>query len=287
MVIAGEIAGTLSKGSTNMASVQQPGGSLTRRKRIGLGILGLVIAVLIAGPPDFAPFMVISGWSNELDGGAHQLHYVMRGVGSVVTLFIGLVLILKPTWAIGAAQVALATGLAYPAGALLGQHVYPPAIIYPIIGAIVVAVVYLTHRDRLPWKQPAAESPAPSLMILGATAIIAVPLVAWGLNEAAMQRGPEFVHGDLGHWASGAAFAVKFILMGLLASLKWPGWRVPAWSAAFSIFMLGLASLLMPNQASSVGEVWGVIAMLGGLGFLAVAELEGRLFTRPTVQPAG
>jgi hypothetical protein len=270
-----------------MASVQKPGGSLTRGKRIGLGILGLVIAVLIAGPPDFAPFMVMSGWSSELDGGAHQLHFVMRGVGSVVTLFIGLVLILKPTWAIGVAQVALATGIAYPMGALLGQHVYPPAVIYPIIGAIVVAVVYLTHRDRLPWKQPVSDRPVPSLMILGATAIIAIPLIAWGLNEAAMQRGPEFVHGDLGHWASGAAFAVKVILMGLFASLKWSGWRVAAWSTAFSVFMLGLVSFLMPNQASSVGEVWGVLAMIGGLGFLTVAELEGRLFTRPAVQPAG
>jgi hypothetical protein len=270
-----------------MANAQRSGGSLTRGKRIGLGILGLIIAVLIAGPPDFAPFMVVSGWSNDLDGGAHQLHLVMRGVGSIVTLFVGLVLILKPAWAIGAAQVSLATGLAYPAGALLGQHMYPPAIIYPIVGTIVVAVVYLTHRDRLPWKRPAADRPAPSLMILGATVIIGVPLVAWGLNEAAMQRGPEFVHGDLGHWASGAAFAVKIILMGLLASLKWPGWRVPAWSTAFSVFMLGLVSLLMPNQASSVGEVWGVLAMLGGLGFLAVVELEGRVLTRPSVQPAG
>jgi hypothetical protein len=270
-----------------MAIVQNPDGLLTRRKRIGLGVLGLIIAVLIAGPPDFAPFMVMSGWSNELDGGAHQLHIVMRGVGSVVTLFIGLVLILKPAWAIGVAQVALATGIAYPMGALLGQHIYPPAVIYPIIGAIVVAVVYLTHRDRLPWKRPASERPAPSLMILGATAIIAIPLIVWGLNEAAMQRGPEFVHGDLGHWASGAAFSVKVILLGLFASLKWSGWRVAAWSAAFSVFMLGLASFLMPNQASSVGEFWGVLAMIGGLGFLTVAELEGRLLTRPTVQPAG
>jgi hypothetical protein len=269
-----------------MTKVENGAGPLSRGKRIGLGILGLIVAFLIAGPPDFAPFMVFTGWSHELDGGAHQLHYVMRGIGAVVTLAVGLTLILKPSWAIGAAMVALATGLAYPIGGMLGQIVWPPAVIYPIVGIVVVAVVYLTHRDRLPWKLPADKRPTPSMAIIAATAIIAVPLIVWGLNEAALQRGPEQVHGDLGHWAGSTAFAVKVILMGLFASLKWSGWRLLLWSTGFSVFMLGFASMMMPNQASSIGEVWGVLAMLGSIGFVAVGELEGRLFPRTAVQPA-
>jgi hypothetical protein len=79
---------------------------------------------------------------------------------------------------------------------------------------------------------------------------------------------------------------MKIIFLGLFASLKWPGWRVPAWGAAFSLFMLGLTSLLMPNQASSVGELWGTLAILTSFAFVSVAELEGRLFPRAAVQPA-
>lgn len=261
-------------------------GPLSRGKRIGLGILGLIIAFLIAGPPDFAPLMVVTAWSSDLDGGAHKLHIFSRGVGAIVTLAMGLVLILKPAWTIGAAQVALATGIAYPVAALLGQFVWPPAVIYPVVGLIVVAVVYLTHRDRLPWKTPADSRPAPSLILLGVTAIIAIPLIGYGLSEAALQRGPEAVHGDLGHWAGATAMSVKFIVLGLFASLKWPGWRVPAWGAAFTLFMFGVASVLMPNQASSVGEGWGALAIVASVAFAGAAELEGRLFARPAAQPA-
>lgn len=258
---------------------------VTRGKRIGLGILGLVIIFLITGPPDFAAAMVITGWSSELDGGAHQFHVFMRGVGAVVTVALGVVLILRPQWAIGVAQVAIAMGISYPVAGLLGLFAWPPVFIYPVVGLVVAGVVYAMFRDQLPGRSNGFVA-TQSRMLLIATAIMAVPLIGFGLGEASLQRGPEVLHGDLGHWAGGTALALKLILMAVFASMKWPGWRVPAWSVAFTLFMFGVGSVLMPNQASSVGEMWGALSILAGVAFIGVAELEGRLYPGASVQPA-
>ncbi len=257
---------------------------VTRGKRIGLGILGLIIVFLMAGPPEFGAAMIFTGWSDNLDGGAHQFHIVMRGVGGVIYTAIGLILILRPQWAFGVAKVAIATGISYPIGGLLGLFVWPPVIIYPIMAVIVAGIIFAMFRHQMPGR---AEMPSamPSRMLLITTAIIAVPLFGFALSEAALQRGPELVHGELGHWAGGAAMAVKIILFGVFASMKWPGWRVPAYSAAFSLLMFGFASIMMPNQASSVGELWGALALLSGVAFVAVAEMEGRLAPKAAVQP--
>jgi hypothetical protein len=269
-----------------MAQTNNDGVRVSRKARIGLGILGLVIVYLSAGPPDFAAFMIFSGWSNELDGGAHYLHIVLRGAGSVLSVALGVILIVRPQWAIGVALATLGTGIAYPLAGAAGLYFWPPVAIYPIITVVVLAAIYFAVRGQMPWQKPASERPVPSRAILLMTAILAVPLVIYSLDQAALQRGPEIIHGDLGHWAGAFAYGMKIIFLGLFASLKWPGWRVPAWGAAFSLFMLGLTSLLMPNQASSVGELWGTLAILTSFAFVSVAELEGRLFPRAAVQPA-
>jgi hypothetical protein len=258
---------------------------VTRGKRIGLGILGLVIVFLMAGPPDFAAAMVVTGWSSDLDGGAHQFHIFMRGVGAAVSTALGVVLILRPQWAIGVAQVAIAMGISYPVAGLLGLFAWPPVFIYPVVGLIIAGVVYAMFRNQLPGRANGFVA-SPSRMLLIATAVVAVPLIGFGLSEASLQRGPELLHGELGHWAGGTALVVKVILMGLFASMKWPGWRVPAWSVAFTLVMFGIGSVFMPNQASSVGEMWGALAILGGVAYIGVAELEGRLYPRASVQPA-
>ena len=270
-----------------MAQPNSNGVRVGRKARIGLGILGLVIVYLSAGPPDFGAFMIFSGWSNELDGGAHYLHLVLRGAGNVLSVALGVILIVRPQWAIGVALATLGTGIAYPLAGAVGMFFWPPVAIYPIITIVVLAAIYFALRGQMPWQKPVSERPVPSRAILVMTAFLAVPLMIFALDQAALQRGPEVIHGDLGHWAGAFAYAVKIVLMGLFASLKWPGWRVPAWGAAFSLFMLGFTSVMMPNQASSVGELWGALAILASVGFVAVAELEGRLFPRAAVQPAG
>lgn len=76
-----------------------------------------------------------------------------------------------------------------------------------------------------------------------------------------------------------AAMAVAIVLTGLLAALRTRGWRIPTWSAGVAAIVFGLASVVFPDQPGAVGRGWGVLAIAGGVLFIAVAEWEGRRAT--------
>jgi MFS family permease len=273
-----------------MAQVNPMEAPLGRGRRIALIIVGALIVFLAAGPPDFGAGYVVSGWQSDLDGGAHKLHIIMRGVSTLLVAVAGLVLIVKPSWALGVAQKFIAKGAAFLVAAVLGQFFWPPVVVYPIFAIVVAAVVLWAHRGRLPWQQPRETRPSISMPMLAAALVVAIPLIIWGLNEASLQRSSETLHGDLGHWAGGTAAAFTIVFAMLFAARRMPGWRVPAWTAGATLFMLGLASAIMPNQASSVGVGWGVLAIVAAAGFVALAEYEKRAEPVPAtthpVQPA-
>jgi hypothetical protein len=268
---------------TDVKTMESP---LSRGKRIALIIFGALVVFLLVSPPEFDAFMMFTASSSQLDGGAHILHIFNRGAGALVTVASALVLIFKPSWAVGALQKFVATAVGFMIAAVLSMHVWPPVVVYPIFAIILAALILWAFRGRLPWQQPVGQRPAPSRPMLALTAIVAVPLVAFAFSEAALQRGPEMVHGDLGHWGSAAAMAFMIIIMMAFAALRMPGWRVPGWGAAFMLFMFGAASIYWPNQASSIGELWGTLAIVGAVAFLGVAELEHRLFARTAEAPA-
>lgn len=70
--------------------------------------------------------------------------------------------------------------------------------------------------------------------------------------------------------------AIAILLVGLLASFKITGWSIPAWGAGFLLLYLGLTSVVFPGQASSVGVLWGALAIVGGLAFFAAAAWSRR-----------
>jgi hypothetical protein len=65
---------------------------------------------------------------------------------------------------------------------------------------------------------------------------------------------------------------VVVIAVGVLAGFKTVGWRIPAWGAGFVAVFFGLTSVVFPEQASSVGRLWGTLAIVWGLLFIGVAE---------------
>jgi hypothetical protein len=80
--------------------------------------------------------------------------------------------------------------------------------------------------------------------------------------------------------------AIGALLVGALASLRTPGWRIPAWSFGAAGVAYGLASMVYPHHAGAEGTGWGIAALAGGVVFIAAAELEAR--RRPVVDaPAG
>lgn len=78
------------------------------------------------------------------------------------------------------------------------------------------------------------------------------------------------------HWDEMATTTLALPLVALVAALRTRGWRLVAWTAGISTAIFGAASVLMPEQASSPGVVWGGVALAGGVLFIAVAEVEIR-----------
>lgn len=61
--------------------------------------------------------------------------------------------------------------------------------------------------------------------------VAAVPLLALASTNVGLQRSVADVHGFMGHYGFTAAFSFTVIGVGLLASLRPDGWRLPAWVA--------------------------------------------------------
>jgi hypothetical protein len=110
-------------------------------------------------------------------------------------------------------------------------------------------------------------------VLLALIIIAAVPLLAFGSTNIGLQRTVTDDHAALGHYGFMAAFSFTVIGVGLLASLRPDGWRLTAWVGGLLPALLGLASLVYPDVASSIGLVWSLAAMAWGVGFVAAAEL--------------
>ena len=75
-------------------------------------------------------------------------------------------------------------------------------------------------------------------------------------------------------WWVMASLAFAIPLVGLVASARTAGWRVPAWSAGVAAVVFGLVAVLYPGLASSVGRIWGSVSILGGAAFISAAVWE-------------
>jgi len=141
----------------------------------------------------------------------------------------------------------------------------------PILAAftLLAAVLHPSGRDffrsfsvsRVKWE------------LLALIIIAAVPLLAFASTNIGLQRTVTDDHAALGHYGFMAAFSFTVIGVGLLASLRPDGWRLTAWVGGLLPALLGLASLVYPDVASSIGLVWSLAAMAWGVGFVAAAEL--------------
>jgi hypothetical protein len=122
---------------------------------------------------------------------------------------------------------------------------------------------------------------SPVMAVLAAAG--AVPLVWVSLTWARLQRTglDTDPHVEKGHWTIMTAMAFAIVLVALLSSLKFSGWKITAWCAGVGAFLYGLASLVFVTfpginvpYPGSQGAGWGAVAMVGGLLFIAAAQWE-------------
>jgi hypothetical protein len=106
------------------------------------------------------------------------------------------------------------------------------------------------------------------LALVGAAS---VPLLAFASTNIELQKTVTDDHGGMGHYGFMAAFSFTVIAVGLLASLRPDGWRLPAWVAGLLPALLGAISILYPDATSSVTTGWAFAAIAWGVTFVATA----------------
>ena len=265
-----------------------------------LGFLGLVVwTVLEHGIGAALGQLPYDAADHRIHDFTFALIFLTAGVGMVVQLR-------KPSENVAGQVMALIPWVGAVLAFALARFVGHILIIIAIFGVLTLlaAVLHPAGRDffrsfsvsRVNW------------VLLTLVIIAAVPLLAFASTNVGLQAGasgPSHGHGgaatghgaaatddeggagthdeavhqehiDAGHFGLMAAFSFIVIGVGLLASLRPDGWWLTAWVAGFFPALIGLASVVFPDDASSFGLAWGLAAIVWGVTFVAVAELIRR-----------
>ena len=125
----------------------------------------------------------------------------------------------------------------------------------------------------------------PSYPLLAITVIAAIflaPILARELNYQILGMTQHDVHALNYHWLTSVGLTLLLILGGSLAATKQPGWKVLACIIGIAFLYLGSVAILLPGYAGSWGTIGGILAILGGLGYLVSMLVEARMSRRMT-----
>jgi hypothetical protein len=145
-------------------------------------------------------------------------------------------------------------------------------------GTVTAAVLHPARRDLFRSLRVSRVNP----VMLGLIIIAAVPLLASASTNLGLQGSLANEHAGMGHYGFMAAFSFTVIGVGLVASLRPPGWRVAAWVAGALPALLGIASLLFPDVDSSLGLAWALAAIVWGGAFMASVLVKNTVEPTPT-----
>lgn len=112
--------------------------------------------------------------------------------------------------------------------------------------------------------------------LIALVAIAAIPLLGYASTNIDRQQTVTDAHRFTGHYGFMAAFSFTVIAVGLLASLRLDGWRLPAWVAGLLPVAVGITSILYPDAASSLDTTWALAAIGWGIAFVGAAEVTAR-----------
>jgi len=238
---------------------------------VTLGLFGLLGVVLVQGE--------VVGTHSHFREHHHRIHdltftflFGTAAVGMAAQLFApvknvaGQLMALIP-W-LGLALVfplteywsAHGSGFVMIATALFGALTLNAAIFHPA-GRELFGSFSLARADRV---------------MLALVAVAAIPLLAFAYTNIGLQRGAADDHVDLGHYGFMAAFSFTVIGVGILASLRPDGWRLTAWVGGVLPTLLGIASIVLPDAASSLSLGWALVAIAWGSAFVAATEIASR-----------
>jgi hypothetical protein len=255
----------------------------TSGRRAAFVVLALLLGVLFAYPGS----ALFHGWWSTEDGGIHRFHHVVWGIHTGLMLSAGLfALLVRTEERVATAQqvgVAMAVMMTLFFGAVVIPHWGEPGteidrIVFTILVLVLTFVVLALHprREELVRRGQGLSKPMAALGLVGL--VVAIP---YAVDHIQIQLAVDLATdphsaGDRTHWDEMASATLTLALVALVAALRTRGWRLVAWTAGIGTMVFGTASILLPDQASSPGVAWGVLILLGGALFIAVAEVEAR-----------
>jgi hypothetical protein len=217
---------------------------------------------------------IFTGWYplfTRTEPGPHQFHII--AFSSLVWMTIAglLVQAWRPERQAGGMLQAVVATAAPALAALLTADLGPDLLMF-LACMLILAIAHpaglavLRRTDRLGRGQ---------MTLVG---IATIPMLVFAAGQIGLQalHIPGDEHAMFGHWRNTGVLLPTVLLLGLIASLKPAGWRVPAWTAGVAAAIFGLASVAYPVAASSAGLVWGSLAVLWGVAFIAESEREFR-----------
>lgn len=240
----------------------------SRKRQVGFYIIVVLFSLLlIAFTGFFIPILpgVIIGWFNPEFFGIHQLHDMNSGALNWLVLAGMLLQLHHPERKVAALQMAILVALVSIVVSLVAGTFFPPTLLF-LVFPVAAAYLHPNRQEMLRFGRPVL----PELLAL--VVLAAVPLIIYSVNHINLQLIAVDEHAEFGHYGTMATEAITLLLVGLLASFKTVGWRIPAWGAGFVAIVFGLTSVVFPEQSSSVGLLWGILAIMWGLIFIGVAE---------------
>lgn len=255
----------------------------TPSRRIVFTFLALLLAVLFAYPG----LGLLFGWSSTEDGGIHRFHTIVWGIHTGLVLSVGyFALLFKPWRRVATAQqlgVAMALMMTVFFGSVVILHFGAPStgidrVVFSLLILVCTGVVLGLHprRRELVRFGGGLSRPMAALSLIGLGLAVPYALEHIQIQIAVDVATDPHSTGGREHWAEMATTSLALPLVGLIAATRSRGWRLAAWTAGLGTMVFGTASIVMPTQASSPGVTWGVVVLVGGILFIAVAEIETR-----------
>jgi hypothetical protein len=235
---------------------------------------------------------LVIGWFDTDEGGIHRVHDLGFGIlYGIVVAGAFFALLRRPEDKPSVFLQVIAAALAVTIAALVSADPGYLTIAVALLVASAILLALHPGRDEVLHPKPRL-SPVMSAFVLAG----AIPLVWFGLTSARLQRdgSPLDPHVLMGHWTTMASMAFGLVAVGLLASARIRGWRFTAWCAGLGTAVYGLGSIVFHRfpgtdvtYAGSEGIGWGLVALIGGLAFVAVAEWEARRSAHDAIGDVG
>ena len=252
-------------------------------------LIGIAIPVAIFQIALTLPvlFPVIGQIEPSMAGNPHLFHDVAF-FGLIWAGLIGMITQLsKPTRRVAGLQqtlIVLVTFLVSIAligstvdASIFGQLPFMAIIFGP---AVVAALLHPAGRNLLRTRTAGTFNP----VLAGLAVVATIPLAVYMVEQFALQ-GSGDMHAAVHHYGGMFVYSGVLAALGLLASLKPAGWRVPLFTSSGMALVLGTASVVLPGLASSAGTMWGGAAIAWAVLFAVVGMMSARGDVSETVEP--